>query len=68
MEIDIFCHIIPPKYAAAAERLSPEGPSIRDHINEIPTTNDWEHVRENLGEISAPNDEIFSFSLLAGAI
>ena len=43
MKIDIFCHIIPPKYAEAAQRLSPAGPSIRDHIEELPTLNNWEH-------------------------
>src|SRR4030042_542167 len=42
MEIDVFCHITPPKYADAMERLNLEGPSVRDHLKEIPTVHDWE--------------------------
>jgi len=43
MEIDVFCHIIPPKFVEAVERLTPElGPPIRSHIGEVPTLLDWE--------------------------
>ncbi len=43
MKIDIFCHIVPPKYADGVERLTQLGPHIREFMASIPTLSDFEH-------------------------
>lgn len=41
MKIDIYTHIVPPKFIEATEKLTPFGNSLRRYVTSCPTVNDW---------------------------